>query len=230
VIVPALTRGFRVRLYIATALTATLAILAGGCGTFASSAAPAPVSGSESTALPTTAEPATTSSMASTTSSIASTAAPSLDAVFEAIALAMAPVHVYGWDDLPAEATVDPDWWPVIQVDDPAAYDGERLANPRIVGQGSDEPQAELVLRLGEGWLLLFENFRGDLGDVQGRSVGAVGGREAMLYDVNGGQVVQWSDAGRWYSVFGRGVATNRLVEIALALRLVAAKQREGAD
>jgi hypothetical protein len=188
----------------------SIAVLAtAGCGTAAdlSTATTAPAATAATTQ--TTATPLTTVSEGSP--------ATTFGAIFEAMAQAMAPLPVYGLAELPAEAVLPPDWWPVIELNDPAEYEGESLPNPRIMGEGSPEPQAQLVLKIQDGWLLLYENLRGDLGDVAGDPVGTVAGHQASLYDVNGGSLVQWSDGGRWYGVFGRGVAVERLTGIALS-------------
>jgi hypothetical protein len=143
------------------------------------------------------------------------------EAIFEAIASAMAPLPAYGLAELPAEAVVPADWWPVIELSDPAEYEGEPFLNPRIMGEGSVQPQAQLVVKIQDGWILLYENLRGDLGDVTGDTVGTIAGHQATLYDVNGGKLVQWGDSGCWYGVFGRGVSAERLIDIALgAFRL----------
>jgi len=66
------------------------------------------------------------------------------------------------------------------------------------------------------------EDFHGDLGDVSGTEVGAVGGEPATLFALSGGELIQWSDGGRWYGLFGRGIARSDLVAAALGMRSVA--------
>ncbi len=83
-------------------------------------------------------------------------------------------------------------WAPVIDSTDPGSYDGPSRRNPYVVGSGS-EAEAQVVYRVGEGWLVFIENFRGDLGDVTGEEVGSVDGKPATLFSVNGGELVQWS-------------------------------------
>ncbi len=189
-------------------ICSALAVIAGGCGyrveTTTASADPPDATAASAPAPPTSVKVSE------------ETTAASFLAVLQAMALAMAPLPVYGFEELPAGASLPADWWPVIELPDPAGYDGERFPNPRIMGEGSEEPQAQLVLKIEGGWLLLFENLRGDLGDVQGDSVGTIAGHPATLYEVNGGSLVQWSDHGRWYGVFGREVPADRVVEIAL--------------
>jgi hypothetical protein len=68
---------------------------------------------------------------------------------------------------------------------------------------------------------MIVENFRGDVGDAQGVAVGEVEGRPASLFELPGGTLVQWSDAGAWYGVFGRGVTVEDLIETAHALHLI---------
>jgi len=143
--------------------------------------------------------------------------------VFLDIAEALAPVRVYGWPEFPEGFAVAGAWWPVLECEDPQDYKGAPRANP-WVGQDQVEPEAQLVLTAGEGWLVVLENFRGDLGDVAGRPVGKVGANAAVLYETNGGVLVQWSDTGRWYGVFGRAVASDLVIDGALRMQPVAIK------
>ena len=83
-----------------------------------------------------------------------------------------------------------------------------------------------MVFQAGDGWLAILENFRGDLGDVTGTPVGSVAGNPATLYEVNGGELVQWSQDGRWYGVFGRGVARDVVVAVALGMQPASAESR----
>lgn len=213
----------------------TLATMAHGCADQGAMHESVPTAVS-TTDLPSPSLEATgTSSTLSTTSTLStlpptstvpdSTTSATLGAVFQLIAQAMSPLPAYGIPELPAGTELASEWWPIVQYEDPGACESERRANPRISGEGTQEPQADLLLRMGEeGWLLLFQNMRGDLGDVRGLSVGMVENHEAILYDVSGGKLVQWSDSGRWYGVFARGVSEDRLVEIALTARLVEPK------
>jgi hypothetical protein len=142
--------------------------------------------------------------------------------VFAEVAEAVPSMPIYGTAMLPAGVTVAVGWWPVLESEGPETYQGPAAGNPRIVG-GDDAGDAEVqvVLQAGEGWLVVLEDFRGDLGDVTGKYVGDVDGHTATLYEVNGGRLVQWSDSGRWYGVFGRGVAEDMVVTLALSMRLM---------
>ncbi len=144
-----------------------------------------------------------------------------VDAVFDEVAADLPSMPIYGPTDLPAGATVSADWWPVVEVAGPDAYAGPPFANPRIMGGGADDTEVQVVLQAGEGWLVVMENVRGDLGDVTGETVGEVEGHAATLYDLNGGLLVQWSDTGRWYGVYGRGVAEEVVVATALSMHLI---------
>jgi hypothetical protein len=145
----------------------------------------------------------------------------SISEVFSVLAREVAPMPVYGLSELAAGVVVAEEWVPAIDMQDPGQYSGELIANPRISGAGGTDPEVQLVLRDGNGWLVVVENFRGDLGDVTGEEVGSVGGHTATLYEVDGGLLVQWSDGGRWYGVFGRDVARERVVQTALGMQLV---------
>jgi hypothetical protein len=163
------------------------------------------------------------SAVSASSSSVApaSSESDSLGSLLGEIARAVKPMPLYGWLRLPAGARVPDQWWPALDLSAPSEYRGGPVDNPWVTGADSTEPQMQYLLQIGGGWLMLFANFRGDLGDTQGHSVGNVAGHTATLYDVNGGQLVQWSDGGRWYGVFGRGVAEDVLVSIALEAQLI---------
>ena len=90
------------------------------------------------------------------------------------IATVVAPMPVYGWVHLPEGASVAAEWWPVIDFESPDQYSEGPTPNPRVTGIDTGQTQVQLVLEVGEGWAVLVENFRGDLGDVEGKSVGEV--------------------------------------------------------
>lgn len=141
--------------------------------------------------------------------------------VFVDMAAAAAPMTVYGLAELPEGVTVPLEWWPIVDLSSPAEYDGPVVKNPRILGDEAVDPEMQLVLEYQGGWLGIFENFRGDPGDADGEEVGAVAGHRAILYDVDGAPLVQWSDEGRWYCVLGRGVSADEVVRIALQMQIV---------
>jgi hypothetical protein len=133
----------------------------------------------------------------------------------------LAPLPVYGLVQLPPQASIPGEWWPILQIDSPAVYDGPQIANPQVSNSPAGSQEAQVLLRMNEGWLMIIENFRGDLGDVRGISAGEVGGRPATMYELPGGTLVQWSHGGAWYGVFGRGVEADVVVTIAQALRII---------
>lgn len=147
--------------------------------------------------------------------------ADSANAVFAQAAESVPAMPIYGPTTLPVGVTVASQWWPVLQAEGPEAYQGPPVSNPRIDDGGAGEGEVQVVLQAGDGWLVVLENFRGDLGDVTGQEVGEVDGHTATLYELNGGRLVQWSDSGRWYGVFGRGVAEDLVVSAALSMRRV---------
>lgn len=150
-----------------------------------------------------------------------------VEGVFAALAQALAPMPVYGLSDLPSGVTMAAEWWPVVEREAPSDYEGPVIANPRVSGEGKIDPEVQIVFSHGDGWVVVVENFRGDVGDVNGESVGTVAGSNATLYEVNGGILVQWSDGGRWYGVFGRGISQKDVVEMALAMRVMDAPNAE---
>jgi len=140
--------------------------------------------------------------------------------VFEDLAGSMAGVPLFAVQSLPEGVKVAEIWWPVVE--GPDGVVGERTdVNPRIVGGGGDEAEGQILLSSGSGWLVILENFRGDLGDVTGQLVGSVSGQLAFLYPVNGGWLVQWAFEGRWYGVFGRDVSAETVRELALDMALL---------
>jgi hypothetical protein len=143
------------------------------------------------------------------------------EGVFADLAQALAPMPVYGLDELPSGVIMAPEWWPVVEIEVPSEYDGPAIANPRVSGEGEIDQEVQIVFSDGDGWVVVLENFRGDVGDVDGESAGTVAGNVATLYEVNGGVLVQWSDDGRWYGVFGRGVSEADVVEMAVSMRLI---------
>jgi hypothetical protein len=139
---------------------------------------------------------------------------------FVELADEMGTVPVFGLTSLPGGMEVSSEWWPVVEQWERGASQ-EISANPRVEGASGGEPQGELLLKCGDGWLDVLANFRGDLGDVSGESLGEVSGMPAYLYQVGGGWLVQWSYEGRWYGVFGRGVPRDVVTSTALGMRLV---------
>lgn len=201
-----------------------------GCGQ-----APLSPGSSEASASPTAsgAPPATTatnlaSSTIAATNASSSTAiaagSPSLSAiarVFADIGKVMAPTPIYGLIELPSGSAIPAAWWPVLSTTAPADREGPVVSNPRITGEIPGDQEVQLVLTMNDGWLMVLENFRGDLGDVTGSPVGEIAGHTAILYTLNGGVLVQWSDQGAWYGVFGRGVPSSDVVQMALSMTLV---------
>jgi hypothetical protein len=119
---------------------------------------------------------------------------------------------------LPDGATLAPEWLPVVDSTHPAGYSGPAVANPQVAGSGP-ESEIQVVFQQDDGWFVVLQNFRGDLGDVTGTPVATVEGSPARLYQVNGGELVQWSKDGLWYGVFGRGVSRDDLVAVAAGMR-----------
>jgi hypothetical protein len=182
-------------------LTCLLALGLGGCTQEAGADASAP------------------SVISTGTSAVFETVAKAVPEFLELSAL-MGDVPVFGLDQLPNGMTVPSTWWPVVEQSAPPQ--GENGANnPRVVDGASREPEGQLILKCGDGWLDVIANFRGDLGDVSGEMVGSVAGRPAYLYELGGGWLVQWGYEGRWYGLFGRGVTRDVVTSTALNMTLV---------
>jgi len=144
-----------------------------------------------------------------------------VDGVFADLAESLAPMPIYAPMQSGLDIRLADGWWPVIELNDPGEYQGPATDNPRVVGGAVGDAEVQVVLDCEGGWLVVVENFRGDLGDVKGERVGTLEGRDAYLYEVGGGLLVQWSDGGRWYGVFGREVPAALVVETALSMRTV---------
>ena len=183
--------------------------------------------------------PSSTSSSTTQVAPVSTTAAPdpspsstatsgpvgptSVDEVFGRLAASVRPMTVFAPTVLPDGAALAAHWLPVVRSSDPQAYDGPEQDNPQVVGVGADS-EIQVVFQAGRGWLVVIENFHGDLGDVTGTPVGSVAGNAAVLFEVNGGELVQWSKDGLWYGVFGRGVSRDALVVAALGMKVVSAE------
>lgn len=135
--------------------------------------------------------------------------------VFVSVARRVAPMPVFGCRSLPPDMDVADYWWPVVDVNRPEDYQGPQVANPRIQHEQTEQPEAQIVFQWDDGWVVVLENFRGDVGITAGETVGLVAGQEATLYEINGGLLVQWEYEGRWYGLFARGVDEEDLVDLA---------------
>ncbi len=173
---------------------------------------------SPSSSISTTTVTATQTSLSSTPASVVESRSDVAE-LFGELARTMAPLPVYGLEELPLEVSLPTKWWPVLSVDLPSDYDGPDVANPWVSDSPPGTQEAQVLLETSDGWLVILENFRGDLGDVTGSAVGTVAGRPAVLYELGGGVLVQWSDRGAWYGVFGRGVGADEVVRTALVLK-----------
>jgi hypothetical protein len=203
-----------------------LSLVAAGCGQ-------SPVAGS--TSIP--GVPSSASSVigtpSSTTSSVSSPSSGSVTSaqlqgggdLFAQLAAACWPMTIFAPTVLPERAVLADRWLPVLESQEPGSYQGPAAANPRVVGSGADS-EIQVVFQTEDGWLAILEGFRGDLGDVTGTPVGSVAGNEAAVYEVNGGELVQWSQDGLWYGVFGRGIDRDRVVEVALGMQPLSAEAR----
>lgn len=202
------------------ALTAG-ALLAGGiaCGPETSAVGEGASSETVTTAMVTTIVSSTTTRGDAASTSSFTLPRDGVGKVFGDLVRDAAPMVVYGFTELPTGVSVAEWWWPVIDVQVPDDYKGPAVRNPRVSGRGEIGPEIQLVLHHTDGWSVVLENFRGDLGDVDGEVVGTVSGHKAMLHAVNGGFLVQWSDAGRWYGVFGRGLDPEEIVDLALMMQ-----------
>lgn len=164
----------------------------------------------------------TSPSSSSTTGATGNASQSDVARLFGDLARALAPLPVYGLTELPSGASIPAQWWPVLSLHSPSDYHGPEVPNPQVSDSPPGTQAAQVLLERGDGWLVILENLRGDLGDVTGSAVGTVAGRPATLYELNDGVLVQWSDQGAWYGVFGRGVSAEEVVRTALSLTVMA--------
>jgi hypothetical protein len=215
------TRGSRLNVVLMLILAAAAAPALFGCGS--DTAAPVSVTATTQRAGEPAVTPgtATTALQAETTStSEASTVVTSratVAGVFADIAQSLSPLVIFAPSEVPDAVELAPQWLPVLDSSDPAADGQPRKANPSIVGEGEDA-EVQVVLTAGGGWMVVIENFHGDLGDVSGKEVGKVDGIPAYSFEVNGGELIQWSFDGKWYGVFGRGVSKGAILALALGM------------
>jgi hypothetical protein len=194
-----------------------------GCGqapgSTATTDAITPTSASASTSQPPPEPSITTQSLPESSTTIEAEPA-GAEEVFARLAASVRPMTVFAPTILPQGATLSPRWLPVIDSPDPQTYDGVARNNPYVVGPGADS-EIQVVFQTDQGWFVVIENFRGDLGDVSGAPVGSVAGEAATLYEVNGGELVQWSKDGLWYGIFARGLKRDAILAIALGMKVL---------
>ena len=241
---PAPTRPRRKRVahLAVSAVLLSLGVALWGCGQYPAAGGPGAQVSPSSTVSPAATGTSSSSAIDPQTSDVpepaetTSTGAPnepgheeSVDTVFAELANILAPLRVYCPTTLPEGASLAKTWWPVVQLPDPSAYDGPDISNPRVDSVDGLAVSAQAVFETRGGWLVVLENFRGDLGDVPGKDVGLVDGRPARSYVVGDGLVVQWSDNGLWYAIFARGVAESEVIGVALGMRVLAPAPLDGA-
>lgn len=141
-------------------------------------------------------------------------------AAFQALETSLPGVRLYVPERLPAGTTIARGWWPVSLGKSPTVWTGPATANPQVTGE-PDDPQVSIVLRVGDGdaWLEVLERFKGDLGDIPSRPGPDVAGRPAASYRLHGGDLIQWSDGGSWFGVYGRHLAAGVTAEVAASMR-----------
>jgi hypothetical protein len=200
---------------LSTAVLLAGSLLVAGCGPGPAPAGTAFPTESSSTVV--TVPPASSESTSSTVG------ASTVESLFVSLAQASQPMTIFAPTFLPQGTVLAESWLPVLDSEDPGTYEGPPLANPKVLGTGADA-EIQVIFQAGEGWLAILENFRGDLGDVKGIPVGTVEGNPAALYEVNGGELVEWSKQGLWYGVFGRGVARDDMVAVALGMQPASAE------
>jgi len=128
-------------------------------------------------------------------------------------------LRVYAPTLLPNSTVALDTWWPISEVDSPGSYAGPQVSNPHILSEEGGLPEIRVALKSSDGWLEIIENVRGDLGDIEGTSIGTISGHQATLYVMEGCYCVQWSDQEIWYALFARGWSEEDIRVVALDLR-----------
>jgi hypothetical protein len=203
------------RLVVVFGVVCLIAALPAGCGRAEAPSGTAPVTGDRQST-----DPPTSTTALRPTSVTSDSHLSAVDTVFAKLAGEVRPLVVFAPSVLPEGAQMTEAWAPVIDSPDVAQYAGSERGNPWVVGQGADA-EVQVVFRVGDGWLVVIENFHGDLGDAAGSDAGTVAGQPAALFSVNGGKLVQWSRNGCWYGVFGRDVLLDDLLAVAAGMRPV---------
>ena len=132
----------------------------------------------------------------------------------------LAGVRLYAPGELPADTSIAATWWPISSGKSPALWADHPAPNPRVIGRGADA-EVRVALRVGRGdsWVEILERVKGDLGDLTGEPIGRVAGHEATAYRFMGGDLIQWSDGGAWFAVYGRNLKSGAARRIALAMK-----------
>ena len=110
-------------------------------------------------------------------------------------------------------------WWPASsgQEYDAQADSGE--PNPHVSGVDASA-EVRVLLKVAGGWVEILEGVHGDLGELPNEAAGEVAGHPARSYRLLGGHLVQWSDNGRWYAVYGRGVSADDVERVAQGMHV----------
>jgi hypothetical protein len=209
-------------LIVGLTLCAGPSLLAFGCGAEAAEDPTADQTSLVGTSVPSPETSAHTTSSAAPDST--TTAAPphltarTPQAAFVYLSERLTSIPVYSPAYLPTEAALAATWWPVTEIQRPSDYTGPAIDNPRVYEANGVAVAAQVVLAVGKGSLAILENYRGDLGDVVGETVGEVGGNKATRYSVGDGTAVQWSDEGLWFVVFGRNISASEVTKVALSM------------
>lgn len=137
-----------------------------------------------------------------------------ISGAFAEVRKQLGAMTLYEPGTLPAGSELHHCWWPASsgQEYDAQADSGE--PNPRVTGIDAS-PEVRVLLKVAGGWVEILEGVRGDLGELPNEPAGDVAGHSARSYRLMGGYLVQWSDDGRWYAVYGRGVGLEDVKRVA---------------
>ena len=148
---------------------------------------------------------------------------PEVSAAFAELIQQVPGLVLYMPTVLPSGTTLPSSWWPVSTGKSVTTWTGPRRPNPLILGEGADA-EVRVVLQVGAGdrWLEILQRIKGDLGDISGEPAGTVAGRPATAYRYHGGDLIQWSDEGAWFAVYGANLGKGEALRAAQGMRRTA--------
>ena len=143
-------------------------------------------------------------------------------ALFAALATQMDPIPVYVPTYLPGGAVLAEKGWPSIASDTLLGPSPLELTNPQVDRDEVGNPVTSQVLfSIGDGYLAVIANLRGDLGDVPNNKICEIEGNPVSLYSQGDDHIIQWSDSDMWNVLMAKGISADELLKIALGLERI---------
>ena len=140
--------------------------------------------------------------------------APEISGAFAELRDHSGEMTLYAPSALPLGSGLHHCWWPASSGQEYDVEADSGKPNPYVSGAATS-PEVRVLLKVPSGWVEILEGVRGDLGELPYEPAGEVAGHPARSYRLLGGCLVQWSDNGRWYAVYGKGVRVEDVTRIA---------------